>query len=329
MKTIQNIVVSNTQPTNKNVLWVDTSKNTKQLKIFYNNVWTNALNTLNPKELTSILEQSKQYTDEQIKELIGSAPEALNTLKELANAIEENEDVIDTLNKSVTNKQDKLVSGTNIKTINGESILGNGDIVIEGGGGGTSSGGAQALVEHGTNDTTFTLTPNVFHVWDEVNMLDLTLSEEQQGIVNEYLFQFKTSVDGATLILPDTISWANNLIPSIKGYKIYQVSILKGLAAIIEFNRPKIISQFEVEIWEGVFGQDKRTETYQYEVGMSWEQWVASEYNTNNIYSLDEYGYVHNTEIEFVASGDPSVKDQDGNYVQSWDLIKNITYNID
>lgn len=30
-------------------------------------------------------------------------------------------------------KQDTLVSGTNIKTINGESILGNGDIVIEGG----------------------------------------------------------------------------------------------------------------------------------------------------------------------------------------------------
>ena len=33
------------------------------------------------------------------------------------------------------NKQDKLVSGTNIKTINGESILGSGDIIIEGGSG--------------------------------------------------------------------------------------------------------------------------------------------------------------------------------------------------
>ena len=30
-------------------------------------------------------------------------------------------------------KQDKLVSGTNIKTINGQSLLGNGDIVINGG----------------------------------------------------------------------------------------------------------------------------------------------------------------------------------------------------
>ena len=35
----------------------------------------------------------------------------------------------------ITKKQDKLVSGTNIKTINGESILGSGDITISGGSG--------------------------------------------------------------------------------------------------------------------------------------------------------------------------------------------------
>ena len=37
-------------------------------------------------------------------------------------------------------KQNKLVSGTNIKTVNGESILGSGNIAIEGGGGGTITG---------------------------------------------------------------------------------------------------------------------------------------------------------------------------------------------
>lgn len=34
---------------------------------------------------------------------------------------------------AIVNKQDKLISGTNIKTINGNSILGSGDIVISGG----------------------------------------------------------------------------------------------------------------------------------------------------------------------------------------------------
>ena len=38
--------------------------------------------------------------------------------------------------EEVSAKQDTLVSGTNIKTINGNSILGSGNIVIEGGGGG-------------------------------------------------------------------------------------------------------------------------------------------------------------------------------------------------
>ena len=38
-----------------------------------------------------------------------------------------------------SNKQDTLVSGTNIKTINGQSILGSGDIPIQGGGGGGGS----------------------------------------------------------------------------------------------------------------------------------------------------------------------------------------------
>jgi hypothetical protein len=37
-----------------------------------------------------------------------------------------------------TSKQDVLVSGTNIKTINGQSILGSGNINISGGGGGGS-----------------------------------------------------------------------------------------------------------------------------------------------------------------------------------------------
>ena len=42
-------------------------------------------------------------------------------------------------------KQDKLVSGTNIKTINGQSLLGNGNITIEGGTGGSSSSNGEDI----------------------------------------------------------------------------------------------------------------------------------------------------------------------------------------
>jgi hypothetical protein len=42
---------------------------------------------------------------------------------------------IDAINNSLSQKQEKLVSGENIKTINGNDILGEGDIIIEGGNG--------------------------------------------------------------------------------------------------------------------------------------------------------------------------------------------------
>jgi hypothetical protein len=49
-------------------------------------------------------------------------------------------DLIDKVNELVDNKQDTLVSGTNIKTINNTSILGSGNIDIQGGGGSYTAG---------------------------------------------------------------------------------------------------------------------------------------------------------------------------------------------
>ena len=56
--------------------------------------------------------------------------------QQMESAIQKNtDDIIDLQN----NKQDLLISGENIKTINNESILGSGNIEIGGGGGGTSN----------------------------------------------------------------------------------------------------------------------------------------------------------------------------------------------
>lgn len=62
-------------------------------------------------------------------------------LKDMSNAIEElQSDTVDAYSKDEadTKFQEKLVSGTNIKTVNGNSLLGSGNIVIEGGGSGTT-----------------------------------------------------------------------------------------------------------------------------------------------------------------------------------------------
>mgnify|MGYP006058668129 CR=1 FL=1 len=44
-------------------------------------------------------------------------------------------EVITAIGVAIKGKQDNLVSGTNIKTINSQSLLGSGNIVISGGGG--------------------------------------------------------------------------------------------------------------------------------------------------------------------------------------------------
>lgn len=53
------------------------------------------------------LTNAKAYTDTKISDLIGGAPETLDTLKEVADAISENESVVDGLNAAIGNKADK------------------------------------------------------------------------------------------------------------------------------------------------------------------------------------------------------------------------------
>lgn len=132
-----------------------------------------------------------------------------------------------TAHQDISGKQDKLISGTNIKTINGESVIGSGDITIN---------SAYPEVNHGTGDTTFTLTPNTFHVWDKVTSLTLNFGNETSGVANEYLFQFTSGSTATSLTLPNSIKWVNGSAPTIAKNMIYQVSILKGLAGVLEFS---------------------------------------------------------------------------------------------
>lgn len=62
--------------------------------------------------------------------LIGGAPEALDTLKEIADKLGDDDDALAGLLTQVGGKQNALVSGQNIKSINGQSVLGEGNMTI-------------------------------------------------------------------------------------------------------------------------------------------------------------------------------------------------------
>lgn len=103
-------------------------------------------------------------------------------------------------------------------------------------GGGRS---AYPMVNHGTNDTTFELTPNTFHVWGEVAELNLTFGgSSEPTVAEEYLFQFISGNTPTTLVLPSVPYCANGEYPIIVDNAIYQVSILSGCVSVLMFREP-------------------------------------------------------------------------------------------
>lgn len=211
-----------------------------------------------------------------------------------------------------------FVSSDNLKTINGESILGSGDITISGGG---SSGGSGAYPEVdgsiykqedmlGNWYIVDELMPNTFYVFPECGILDIyAFGPETVGVANEYLFQFTSGNEATTLSLPGDLKWTEEL--TIEPNMIYQVSILKGLASVLSWdNAPEI----------AMISFNCMVDNLQAEAGMTWNEWVNSSYN-NGKYGPDGE--------QIIRNGDSYVTYQ-GSCVNRTDaIIPNAFYNTE
>lgn len=109
---------------------------------------------------------------------------ALNDLNDRENSSERN---IEALNTLVNTKQETLVSGTNIKTINGNSILGSGDLVIEGGGSGGDTNVIETVKVNGTP-----LTP------DANKAVDVTVPTALSGLTDDATHRLVTDTEKNT-----------------------------------------------------------------------------------------------------------------------------------
>lgn len=114
-----------------------------------------------------------------------------------------------------------------LKTINGTSLLGSGDIAIS---------AAYPVVEHTPLEETVTIAPNTYHVWDDVEVLNISFGEGASGVANEYVFQFFPTYAAFTLTLPSNVEWVNGEAPAIQpNAHTYVVSIVNNLAVWAEF----------------------------------------------------------------------------------------------
>lgn len=182
-----------------------------------------------------------------VNQAIGKLEDYINSMSELNAILVDTEDVADDpavndyitltqLENRLLNKQDKLVSGTNIKTINGESILGSGNIAISG------SYPKESL--YVSMDVELTLHPNIYYIISTIGMggdgrdefmVDINFDEPSNNeVVNEYIFSISVNI-GFSLSLPDFISWANNDVPKWEYGYTYEISVIDNYACYAEF----------------------------------------------------------------------------------------------
>ena len=86
------------------------------------------------------------------------------------------------------------------------------------------------MVNHGTGDTTFALTPNVMHVWGEVSGLNITLAPNTEpDVLTVYSFQFTSPAVTATALAVKGVKWYKRVVPTVKTGEICQAFIINGV----------------------------------------------------------------------------------------------------
>ena len=122
-------------------------------------------------------------------------------------------------------KQDTLVSGTNIKTLNGTSLLGSGNIAIS------------ANTPRATSIPSGGMLPNVYYDLGWVTYTT-TFTKNETGldssILNIWAFGFDVD-NNPTVYWPDWIEWANGTPPTLTNLKHYEVTIIGDYAMYAEF----------------------------------------------------------------------------------------------
>ena len=90
------------------------------------------------------------------------------------------------------------------------------------------------IVEHGTSDTTFAMTPNVLHKWGTITSLTLTFPTSSGQYVDEYKAVF-TAGTNFSIAVPDTMKWVNGQIPTFTEGLQYELSVLDSRILICSF----------------------------------------------------------------------------------------------
>ena len=99
-------------------------------------------------------------------------------------------------------------------------------------------GGKTAVVHHGTEDTTFEMTPDIVHEWDVIDSLTLTFPSDEDGYTNQYKAVFTAASDSFSLALPFYYKWVNDEVPTFEEGMQYEISFEGARVLWSKFNKP-------------------------------------------------------------------------------------------
>lgn len=126
-------------------------------------------------------------------------------------------------------EDDVLLSRGKVKTINGQTIMLDGD----------SDDITIAYDRITTNSPSVELVPNTVTKWVfQITFQELVLNfadPQDQGYAAEYIAVFTVGADGVQLIVPDNVVWADGVYPAMTKGKTYEISFVDNLATFLEF----------------------------------------------------------------------------------------------
>ena len=181
-----------------------TSENPVQNKVITNTLQTKANASDIPTKVSQLENDSKFATQEAVVQGLATKADK-DSLTSLESDITNLQTTVGNQDKSIIanaqaiqGKQDKLVSGTNIKTINNQSLLGSGNISIEG-------GGSTVVVDDALSDTsenpvqnkviTTRITSIESSLGSKANVSDIPTKVSQ--LENDSTYQTKANLDTA------------------------------------------------------------------------------------------------------------------------------------
>ena len=175
-----------------------------------------------------------QGTQEEFYATFSELTKTMNSTKETAKGLQTKLEEVtgkwEKLNTSITDRLSTIKDGKSAYELAKEhGYVGTAEEWLASLKGDKGDTGWLKLINHGTADTTFTITPNAMHVWGQVSQLSLTLGTPIPNVVNEYAFEFQSPATPTNLLLPATLKWYNNYTPTIRAGKRYQASIVNDV----------------------------------------------------------------------------------------------------